>query len=146
MGVRWDRAGTAVYGERFLGKVDVTSAPHDSTGARDRWFRWEEWTLLRLLAAFLWILVSATVGLALWRAAAFGSARLFGTPPSADILRTAARYALGGTVVLGAGPLGVWLLRRRRLWLVLALIVLGIGILWTTSLWIRSLSAPVGPI
>lgn len=50
-----------------------------------------------------------------------------------------------GMGIVAAGPLGVWLLRRRRVWILIGLGILVLGSAWSLIFLIQSLSAPTEP-
>jgi hypothetical protein len=112
---------------------------------RGSWFRWERWTLARGLSAGAWIMATSLVGLYFVLQAGFAGGPLLGSPPTADILRTGARLMITGAGIIAAGPLGVWLLRRRLPWFVIGLAILVLGSAWSVIFLIESLSAPLEP-
>ena len=93
-----------------------------------------------------WIIVTSLVGLYFVLMAGFAGGPLLGSPPTADILRTGARLMITGAGIIAGGPLGVWLLRRRRLWFLIGLAILVLGSAWSLIFWIESLSAPSEPL
>jgi len=51
----------------------------------------------------------------------------WGAGPSSGERQLAALLTLVGASIFAAGPVGVWLLRRRRVWLYVGLACLGLG-------------------
>lgn len=105
--------------------------------------RWQGWTWPHAALTILWLVATAAFGLywALVGGIGVGLGANRGVASDTDYL-LGARYTLMGGAIVSAGPFGVWLVRRRRVWLVafLVLIVLtGIGAL---NYFIDSLSAP----
>jgi hypothetical protein len=111
-------------------------------GIRDSRFHWERWTWARLTAAVIWILVTSALGLYFGYTAGFAGGGFFGEPSTTDVLRTGARLMITATVLIAAGPLGVWLLRRRRPWLMIGLVILAVGSALSLTYWFESLNAP----
>jgi hypothetical protein len=110
------------------------------TGGASKLHR-ERWTWPRAALTILWLVATAAFGLywALVGGIGVGLAR---DSASARTYLLGARYTLIGGAIVSAGPFGVWLVRRRKVWLVafLVLIVLtGIGAL---NYFIDSLGAP----
>jgi len=62
---------------------------------------------------------------------------------TATALRDAAVTMLTAGALLAAGPLGLWLIgRRRRGWLILAMVLFGLAVVLAVRDWMASLDAP----
>jgi hypothetical protein len=108
----------------------------------DSWLRWERLTWVRVISAVGWIMGTSAFGLYFVYMAGFAGGGFMGVPATAEILRTGARLMITGTGLIAVGPFGVWLLRRRRLWLLIGLAVLAIGSALSLTYWIESPGAP----
>ncbi|MDQ4048351.1 MAG: hypothetical protein M3131_03085 [Actinomycetota bacterium] len=65
----------------------------------------------------------------------------FGEDPGAGQLRISAVLMFVGWALVGAGPIKVWLRRRRLVWLLAGLLCLVIGSVWAIDLLLESLGA-----
>jgi hypothetical protein len=102
--------------------------------------RWMRWTPARKVVAGAWIALTTLFGLLLAYGAALFS---LGFPSPSDFsLRHAALRALEAGLSLAAGPFGVWVFRRRPLWLILAAAALVVGGIVGVSLVLASANAP----
>jgi len=100
--------------------------------------RWDTRTVGRATVAGIWIALTSLWGLGFLYRVSF----------SASIgweigVRDAARSSLVAAGLFAAGPFGVWILRRRWPWLVLAMLIVAGGLLLSIFYFIRSASAPM---
>lgn len=95
---------------------------------KDTLARWSRWTWPRGILALLWIALTSIVTFVMLWAADFTASveNVLGPAPSdADDLTWAALVTLGAAGVWASGPLVIFILRRKRVWLALALILFG---------------------
>lgn len=101
------------------------------------------WTPADWVAAAVWIGTTSAAGSFLFFFAGFAGGDWGGSPAAAEHLRTAALWMAGAGASFAAGPLGVWLFRRTRPWLIAAIVLFVVGgLAWSVSFWIESLDAP----
>lgn len=108
-----------------------------SPAVRSR-FRWEVWTLPRAALATSWLIGTFVAGASLLYPSLFAAGiirdvdRPFPEPVRETALSALSWLFLSGVIIAG-GPLGVWLLRRRRGWLLFglaeALLICGYSVL-----------------
>jgi hypothetical protein len=105
--------------------------------------RWERWTWPHATLAVLWLVATAVFGLywALVGGIGVGLGANRGVASTRDFL-LGARYTLIGGGIVAAGPLGVWLVRRRRVWLVVFLVLIVLTGIRAGTYFIDSLDAP----
>ena len=88
---------------------------------------------LLIVAAIIWVLATSFFGFVTFAGAALSGADWFGVPnPNPE---RSGPYFFGAGLIVGAGPLGIFLFRRNVLWLTLALIPVALGAIqwWTIA-------------
>ena len=88
---------------------------------------WERWTVARAVIAGVMIGGMGFVAYyPLWLAIVLGST-WWSVEPTSGERQLAALFTLVSASIFAVGPMGVWLLRRRRVWLYVGLACLGLG-------------------
>lgn len=87
--------------------------------------RSRRWTRSRIVAAGVWLLVTGGAATWFFLVAVIEVSALFGDPPDEGRLADAAFNMLLAGLCSAAGPLGVWILRRTRTWLLAAALLFG---------------------
>ena len=105
---------------------------------------WQRWTWPRAAVTVLWLVATAAFGLywALLGGIGVGIGSLRGNVPSASSFLLGARYTLMGGAIVAAGPLGVWLVRRRKVWLLAFLVLIVLTGIVAGKYFADSLDAP----
>ena len=66
----------------------------------------------------IWLALAAWAAVVFLMIASLSVATFFGEPPTGDYWIEGIGFSLAGVLAAAAGPLGVWVLHRRRGWLV----------------------------
>jgi hypothetical protein len=109
------------------------TALKQGSSPRTQLLKWDRWTAPRVIAAGAWIGLTSLWGLGfIYVAAAAESIELDIPelqPLRGPLLRRTALNSLLAAGLFALGPFGVWIFRRRAKWLVVALSILGAGLL-----------------
>ena len=89
---------------------------------------WAEWNLWRTVGAFLWMAASIAGTMYFSFLSAVTGVTLFGERPTDAEIRESAVLYFVAVFVLVMGPLGIWVMRRTRPWLVAAGLLAAFGL------------------
>jgi len=80
---------------------------------------WPVWTPLRIAISVVWVLCTIVSGLLfLFDASLLADPYLGATPSRSDVSKARVFTVIAG-VLFAVGPLAIWILRRKRIWLML---------------------------
>jgi hypothetical protein len=105
--------------------------------------RRSKWRVVGMVAAVIWFLLSLAAATALLIVAGFAAS--LGHEPIASHLRTAAWWESAAAVIAASGPFVIWLVRRRRIWLVMTVLLFAIPAFGAAMHFLASTDAPVWP-
>ena len=91
-----------------------------------------------VVAILAWVGATTTGGWFFSMLALLSAATFFGEPPGSEDLRRTIGFAAAAVALVTAGPFGVWIVRRTRVWLVTSVIVIALAIAWAVALLVNS--------